>query len=731
MIQANIDPKYEILRKLREGGMGAIFLVRHRLLDELRVIKVLRSQLVSDEDLKQRFLREARIAIHLRHPNIAQLYDFSIDDEGTAWIVLEYIDGITLEEYLRQPEARHLPLTLAIAQQGLRALGYLHRKGFVHRDIAPDNLMLTRDVDGEPLVKLIDLGIVKILKQEGKGTATSLYLGKPKYSSPEQLVSQDIDARSDLYSFGVLLYELVTGVYPIHGHDLPSLITGHLHREPVEFSVSDPGNQVPEPLRQVIRDAMAKQRDRRLPSAEDFSRRLAAVAEALSAEQRGESRRLLERASDGAQRERERALDEAEAGIRGRIAQKEFSEARQMIAQAVERLGNDTRLAALVEEIQAREQEQRSAVAESGRLDRMLLEAEAAFEEGDLPEAMSKAFEVLARDPRHTRGRVLQERIDRKRRSEEVAAGATQATVVGVAQTLKSGEVAAAETGPALSPEPEPVAPPAPRPPRPEVHRPEPELDFATATPRTAVPRSGVLRVLALAAVVVALAFAGWYLYANLTTAGERSIAGPPDAEEAYSAGVAALGRGDAAEAARRLREALVADPVERPGYLPQARYGLALAELGDCAQALAAFAASERSGAATRDAIWSEMTAARARCAGGAADPDTIARELERAEGNLSRVLQKLGELRRMKTATPAVADLWQSHPELARREQDVVDLAAEAERALAAARARGDIGQIYEADERSGDALSTLKQLLAEAAKAAGVDLEQINGG
>ena len=81
MIQAKIDPKYEVVRKLREGGMGAIFLVRHRLLDELRVVKVLRSQLTNDEDLKQRFLREARIAIQLRHPNVAQLYDFSVDDE--------------------------------------------------------------------------------------------------------------------------------------------------------------------------------------------------------------------------------------------------------------------------------------------------------------------------------------------------------------------------------------------------------------------------------------------------------------------------------------------------------------------------------------------------------------------------------------------------------------------------------------------------------------------------
>ena len=262
--------------------MGAIYLVRHRLLDELRVVKVLRSQLNTDEDLRQRFLREAKAAIQLRHPNIAQLYDFSVDEEGNASIVLEYIDGLTLEELGRRPEARDLGLDLAIARQALRALGFLHRKGFVHRDIAPDNLMLTRDHEGEPLVKLIDLGIVKTLRGgEGKGTATSLYLGKPRYSSPEQLASPDIDARADLYSFGVLLYELVTGCYPIRGYDLPSLIAAHLHGEPMAFDLSDPDGRVPHDLRALLMSCMAKQPSERPASAEALSDELAAIASRL------------------------------------------------------------------------------------------------------------------------------------------------------------------------------------------------------------------------------------------------------------------------------------------------------------------------------------------------------------------------------------------------------------------------------------------------------------------
>ena len=167
-----LDPKYEVVRKLREGGMGTIYLVRHRLLEELRVIKVLRAQMSSDADLEERFAREAKTAIQLRHPNIAQLYDFSIDPTGVAYIVMEYIEGVTLDEYRRARPSIDLPETLAIAIQALRGLAFLHRKGYVHRDISPDNLMLTRDADGHSLVKLIDLGIVKILREDSQATAT-------------------------------------------------------------------------------------------------------------------------------------------------------------------------------------------------------------------------------------------------------------------------------------------------------------------------------------------------------------------------------------------------------------------------------------------------------------------------------------------------------------------------------------------------------------------------------
>jgi len=290
-----IEGKYEILGKLREGGMGAIYKVRHRLLDEICVIKLMRPQLVGDEELRARFLREARLAIKLRHANIAQLYDFTVDEEdGTAFIVMEYISGKTLEDVLAHSGPPPLGLTLEIAQQSLRALGYLHRKGLIHRDISPDNLMITEDAEGQPLVKLIDLGIAKILGGYGL-TQSGTFLGKVRYASPEQFTgggSGAIDARGDLYSFGIVLYELLTGRFPIAGRDPSSLIAGHLFRPPLDFAESDPAGRVPSGLRDVVYRALEKKPGDRFATALDFSRALAPFRTPGDAEA-DEVRRLL------------------------------------------------------------------------------------------------------------------------------------------------------------------------------------------------------------------------------------------------------------------------------------------------------------------------------------------------------------------------------------------------------------------------------------------------------
>jgi serine/threonine-protein kinase len=271
-----LEGKYEILGKIHEGGMGSIYRVRHRLLDEIRVVKVLRPLVVEDAEIRRRFLEEAKTATRLQHPNICVHYDFALDEDGTAFLVMEYIEGLNLSELLKSRGRPGLPLTLEIAHQALLALGYLHYKGVIHRDVAPDNLMLARDEAGGPLIKLIDLGIAKAPDRPGEMTATGVFLGKLKYASPEQYgklaAGERLDGRSDLYSLGVVLYELSTGERPFAGETPAQLMQTHLLEPPRPFFQSDPEGRVPEGLRAVILKALEKKRENRYGSADDFDR---------------------------------------------------------------------------------------------------------------------------------------------------------------------------------------------------------------------------------------------------------------------------------------------------------------------------------------------------------------------------------------------------------------------------------------------------------------------------
>lgn len=280
---ALIDGKYEVLEKLKEGGMGAIFRVRHVLLDEIRVIKTMRPQIEDDPEARKRFFREAKMATNLRHPNVAAMLDF-VAEGDSFYMVMEFIDGVNLAEYVGEKGPPSLVTALEIGAQALDALGYLHKRGIVHRDVSPENLMLTREHGGDLRVKLIDLGVAK--EAEGEGlTATGMFVGKLKYGSPEQLgvlkKGEKMDGRSDLYSMGCVLFLLLTGQPAVEAETPQAYIVKHTRMPPRSFDEVDTARKVPDDVREIVLKALARSRDDRWPTAEDFASALRAARDRL------------------------------------------------------------------------------------------------------------------------------------------------------------------------------------------------------------------------------------------------------------------------------------------------------------------------------------------------------------------------------------------------------------------------------------------------------------------
>ncbi len=287
------NAKYETVEKIREGGMGAIFKVRHRGLGVDRVVKVIRPEHEGDEALRARFKDEARAAAQLTHPNVVRIHDLTTDGEYRL-IEMEHIVGADLGQLVQSGRLPSLPVALEIARQCLRALGYLHKNGFVHRDVSPDNFMLTLDADAQPLVKLIDLGIAK----HPGGRGTNVFLGKLRYASPEHFGPPErIEQRSDVYAFGIVLYELLTGRHPLCDDpaELAEAVNAHLKKTPRSFDATDPNGRVPEKLRRIVLSTLGKSPEERPESADAFGDAIAQLQTTypLTEDNRQEVRRLL------------------------------------------------------------------------------------------------------------------------------------------------------------------------------------------------------------------------------------------------------------------------------------------------------------------------------------------------------------------------------------------------------------------------------------------------------
>jgi serine/threonine protein kinase len=276
-----LDGKYEILDKLAEGGMGEVYRARHRHLDEIRIIKVTKPDAAGEAGSARRFQEEARLATLVRHPNVAALYDFSLQPDGSYYMVWEYIDGVTLQAWLREHGPLDPARAIDVTRQVLAGLSEIHAQGIVHRDLSPDNIMV-RPVDGRLRAKIIDLGIAKRVASESLPmTSTGLFLGKLKYCSPEQAgalpAGQTLDARTDIYSLGVVLYEMLSGRAPFESSTPEGYLGKHLHTPPPPLDVSALPAALGPSLATIVRRTLEKARDRRYRTAGDLDSALAAL----------------------------------------------------------------------------------------------------------------------------------------------------------------------------------------------------------------------------------------------------------------------------------------------------------------------------------------------------------------------------------------------------------------------------------------------------------------------
>ena len=279
-----LDGKYQILDRLGVGGMGEIFKVRHIHLNELRVIKIMRPNVAADDQGMQRFLQEARTSTMIKHKNLAMLYDFAQLDDGSYYMVWEFIDGTNIQKWIGQNGAMPARLAIEISIQALSGLDHLHSMGLIHRDISPENIMLSQDHHGKLLVKVIDFGIAKQLA-EGEGgqglTQTGMFLGKLKYASPEQAgflkEGEHLDPRSDLYSFGIVMYEMLAGRAPFQATNPHGYILKHVTEKPLPIHDLNPAVKVPSQLESVIMRSLEKSRDNRYATAADFEHALEAI----------------------------------------------------------------------------------------------------------------------------------------------------------------------------------------------------------------------------------------------------------------------------------------------------------------------------------------------------------------------------------------------------------------------------------------------------------------------
>ncbi len=276
-----IAGRYEIREHIATGGMASVFKTWDHRVERMVAIKVLRSLDKNDLRAVERFRREARAAAALTHPNAVTIYDF-VEEWGQYFLVMEYINGPTLKQVIHQNRQLQAPQAMEIAAQVCDVLQIAHARGFIHRDIKPQNIMLAWAGNGSsgerPLVKLTDFGIVRVL-EEGGLTNSGIVLGTADYLSPEQARGETLTASSDLYSLGVVMFEMLAGRPPFVGPTAVSIAMQHASTNPPPLRQFN--SAVPPTVEQIVMRTLQKEPEDRFQSAAEMQQVLRQCAKEL------------------------------------------------------------------------------------------------------------------------------------------------------------------------------------------------------------------------------------------------------------------------------------------------------------------------------------------------------------------------------------------------------------------------------------------------------------------
>lgn len=260
-----IGGRYRLTKLLGEGGMGEVYAAEHIHITKKVAVKLLHPEINSNPEALIRFRQEAQSASSIGHDNIVTIDDFGTMDDNRVYLCMEFLQGESLAEAMQAPGGIGIARTLNIMIQVCDGLSAAHSKGIIHRDMKPENVFLTRRSDDSELVKILDFGIAKVkgTDQNESLTRTGTVFGTPHYMSPEQALGQKLDHRADIYSVGVMLFEIFTGQVPFKAESFMGILSQHITKPPPIPSTVNPTRSIPKPIEEIILKAMAKEPDQR------------------------------------------------------------------------------------------------------------------------------------------------------------------------------------------------------------------------------------------------------------------------------------------------------------------------------------------------------------------------------------------------------------------------------------------------------------------------------------